>query len=320
MHEDVTSATRIDRGSASCADSRIRRRRGTGVEPDRPRRYRDRGSGTRSADTDDGHRARVRARCGELHHLRLPDVSVHPLWLVGSAEGGGDWRAYRALVGLLPLQASAFDAARAASLAAHGLTTAIRAWHSGSCCRGDPAWRAVDGSAQAQFPYTAPGAGNPGVWVSVGGAPPVLPGWRHVTPWVVGSLSPFLPDGPPLLHSRRYARDYNEVKEIGSLTSLTRTNEQTEIARFWLAPPTVIWNGVARHLIQTHGLDLSAAARAFGPDVSRVRRCQHRVLGGQVHLQLLAPHHCDPERRCRRQRPYRGRSRLDAAVSDAAAS
>jgi hypothetical protein len=34
------------------------------------------------------------------------------------------------------------------------------------------------------------------------------------------------------------------VKDIGSLTSTTRTDEQTEIARFWLASPTAIWNGV----------------------------------------------------------------------------
>jgi hypothetical protein len=53
------------------------------------------------------------------------------------------------------------------------------------------------------------------------------------------------------------------VKDLGSLTSPTRTDEQTEIARFWLAPPTPIWNGVARQLIQAHGLDLSATARAL---------------------------------------------------------
>ena len=33
--------------------------------------------------------------------------------------------------------------------------------------------------------------------------------------------------------------------------------------RFWLAPPTPIWNGVARQLIQAHGLNLSATARTL---------------------------------------------------------
>ena len=169
-----------------------------------------------------------------------------------------------ALVGLLPAQASALDEARAASLAAHGLTDSDPGVAFGAAvAEVILAFRSTDGSAQAQFPYTAPGAGNPGVWVSVGAAPPVLPGWRNVTPWVLRNLSPFQPDGPPPLHSRRYARDYNEVKELGSLTSLTRTDEQTEIARFWLAPPAPIWNGVARQMIHAHGLNLSATARAL---------------------------------------------------------
>jgi hypothetical protein len=183
----------------------------------------------------------------------------------GLPEAAAVGAAHRALVSLLPAQASALNAARAASLAAHGLTDADPGLAFGAAvAEVILALRSTDGAAQAQFPYTAPGAGNPGVWVSVGAAAPVLPGWRKVTLWVVPSLSEFEPDGPPPLHSRRYARDYNEVKELGSLTSMTRTDEQTEIARFWLASPTAIWNGVARQIIQARALDLSAAARVLG--------------------------------------------------------
>ena len=182
----------------------------------------------------------------------------------GAPDAAAIGAAHRALAGLVPAQASALDAARTASLAAHGLTDSDPGVAFGAAIADVIlALRSTDGSAQAQFPYTAPGAGTPGVWVSAGTAPAVLPGWRHVTPWVLRRHSAFGPDGPPPLHSRRYARDYNEVKELGSLTSLTRTDEQTEIARFWLAPPTVIWNGVARQMIQAHGLSLSATARAL---------------------------------------------------------
>ena len=79
----------------------------------------------------------------------------------GSPEAAAIAAAHRALVGLFPAQAPALDAARAASLASRGLT------------EGDPgitfgeavaalilAIRSNDGSAQAQFPYTAPGAGD----------------------------------------------------------------------------------------------------------------------------------------------------------------
>jgi hypothetical protein len=73
--------------------------------------------------------------------------------------------------------------------------------------------------------------------VSVGAGPPLLPGWGHVTPWVLRNLSSFGPDGPPPLFSRRCARDFSEVKELGSIASVTRTAEQIEIARFRLANP-----------------------------------------------------------------------------------
>jgi hypothetical protein len=182
----------------------------------------------------------------------------------GAPDAAAIGAAHRALVGLLPAQASALSAARAASLAAHGLTESDPGVAFGEAVADAIlALRSTDGSAQAQFPYSAPGAGNPGVWVAEGAAAAVLPGWGDVRPWVLRNVSQFQPEGPPPLHSRRYERDYNEVKEIGSLTSLTRTDEQTEIARFWLASPAAIWNGVARQRIQAHRLNRSAAARAL---------------------------------------------------------
>jgi hypothetical protein len=182
----------------------------------------------------------------------------------GSPEAAAIGAAHRALVGLFPGQAMTLNQARTASLAARGLTDTSPGVAFGEAVAAIIlAVRSNDGAAQAQIPYTAPDAGSPGVWVAIGPAAPVLPGWGKVTPWVLRNLSQFEPDGPPPLHSRRYARDYNEVKEIGSLTSETRTAEQTEIARFWLATPTAIWNGVARQLVQDQGLDLSASARAL---------------------------------------------------------
>jgi PAP2 superfamily len=182
----------------------------------------------------------------------------------GSPEAAAIAAAHRALVGLFPAQATALNQARAASLTAHGLTET-----SAGIAFGDAvaslvlAVRSTDGAAQSQFEYRAPNAGSPGVWVAVGTEPALLPGWTKVVPWVVRNLAPYAPDGPPSLQSSRYARDYREVKDIGSLTSTTRTAEQTEIARFWLAPPSVIWNGVARQLILSQGQDLSASARTL---------------------------------------------------------
>jgi PAP2 superfamily protein len=181
-----------------------------------------------------------------------------------SPEAAAIAAAHAALVGLFPLQAPALNSARAASLAARGLTEADPGIEVGECAAAAIlALRSTDGAAQAQLPYTAPGAGVPGVWVAVGTAPVVLPDWGNVTPWVLRSGSQFRPDAPPSLQSRRYARDYNEVRELGSINSLMRTSEQTEIGRFWTGSPSAIWNGVASQLIEARDLDLSATARVF---------------------------------------------------------
>lgn len=181
-----------------------------------------------------------------------------------SAEAAAIAAAHRALVALFPAQTFALDAARAASLSARGLEESDAGVSYGAAVAAAiVAARSNDGASVAAFPYTAPGAGTPGVWTAIGTTPALLPGWGSVTPWMLSSGSQFRPDGPSALDSGRWARDYNEVQSIGSLTSATRTSEQTEIARFWLGTPSAIWNGVARRVIETRGLDLSDTARSF---------------------------------------------------------
>ena len=182
----------------------------------------------------------------------------------GSPEAAAIASAHHVLTRLFPAQATTLNTARAASLAARGLSEADPGIAFGEAvAAGVLSRRSNDGAAGAQFAYTAPNAGRPGVWVAVGAAAPVLPNWGQVTPWVLQSGAQFRPDGPPAIDSGRYARDYNEVREVGSLTSLTRTPEQTNIASFWRASPSVIWNTVARQVVEAQGLDLPARARVF---------------------------------------------------------
>lgn len=99
--------------------------------------------------------------------------------------------------------------------------------------------------------------------------------WRPTTPtaldpdaWV-GNLKPFLietPDqfrsrGPNRLNSGIYTREFNEVKELGSLTSTTRTADQTTAAIFWQAPPIALWNPLFRNLSTEHEFDAVEEAR-----------------------------------------------------------
>jgi hypothetical protein len=181
-----------------------------------------------------------------------------------SADAAAIAAAHTALVGLFPAQVQALNDARAASLKMRGLSNSSPGIKLGEAiATAILQRRSNDGAAVAQFPYSAPGAGTPGVWGPLGTQQALLPGWGKVTPWVLRKVSRFRPDGPPSLTSRRYARDYNEIKEIGSLTSATRTAEETEIARFWLGSPSDIWNSVARGMVEARQLDLSSAARVF---------------------------------------------------------
>jgi hypothetical protein len=174
--------------------------------------------------------------------------------------------AHRALTQLLPSQKQFLDTMLAQSLAKFGVNPGDAGFAFGEAVADEiVALRAADGAALAQYPYTAPNAGAPGVWVPT---PPafaaaLLPGWGSVQPWVLESAAQFRPDEGPDLTSHRYASDLNEVKEIGALNSTTRTAEQTNIAKFWLASAALIWNPVLRQVALEAGLDESEAARDF---------------------------------------------------------
>jgi hypothetical protein len=88
-----------------------------------------------------------------------------------------------------------------------------------------------------------------------------------MTPWALTSPAQFLPAPPPALTGARYARDFDEVKAVGSATSSSRTAFDTQTAQFWQsAPPVVIWDPVADALIARHHLGLTDAARLLAQE------------------------------------------------------
>ena len=98
-------------------------------------------------------------------------------------------------------------------------------------------------------------------------APPLgpvalFPGWRRLTPFAI-DLERHRLRGPDPLHSRRYARDVNFVKSVGSLESVTRTPDQAETAFFWFEEDWSMWNGIARTVIEQRQMDPWRAARVF---------------------------------------------------------
>jgi len=172
--------------------------------------------------------------------------------------------AHHALKNLFPGNDMVLDDRYLTSLAANGLSPADPGIEYGrSAAAAILSLRANDHSAQAQFDYNAPGAGTPGVWVRLNNAPALLPGFGNVTPFVLRSASQFRPEPPPALDSEQYAKDYNEIKEIGKLAGSSRSAEQSQIALFWRASPTAIWNNVLTQVVPTWDLNLSDKSRLF---------------------------------------------------------
>lgn len=175
--------------------------------------------------------------------------------------------AHTVLSQLFPTQAATFDAALVQSLALESDPAARAAGQAlGTQTAGVIlAARANDG-ASAVVPYT-PGTGI-GEWKPTppGFAPAALPQWPYVTPFTMSSGDQFRAPAPPPLDSADYAAALNEVKELGSINSATRTADQTAIANFWIdnagtATPPGHWLIIANDVAQQQGLDTLEASR-----------------------------------------------------------
>lgn len=89
-------------------------------------------------------------------------------------------------------------------------------------------------------------------------------GWGEIPTFVMPRASTFRPPPPLRLRGKRYAKDYNEVKRVGKVNSLSRTPEQTEIADFWYESSSTGWHRIANLAIKEHNLDLWESARLLG--------------------------------------------------------
>jgi RTX calcium-binding nonapeptide repeat (4 copies)/PAP2 superfamily len=89
-----------------------------------------------------------------------------------------------------------------------------------------------------------------------------------VTPFAMTSKDQFRPVDQPALDSAAYTDAFNEVKELGSATSATRTADQTAMARFWAngagtATPPGHLNLMAQIVAEEQDNTLEENARLF---------------------------------------------------------
>src|SRR5262249_59703561 len=110
------------------------------------------------------------------------------------------------------------------------------------------------------LPPSAPAAGrppppfftpDPAAWVG------------NVRPFVVPDAALLRTKGPNRLTSHQYAKDFNEVKLVGSRDSTVRTKDQTEAAIWWQMSGA-FWNAVTRSIVaERPELDVADNARLF---------------------------------------------------------
>jgi hypothetical protein len=182
-----------------------------------------------------------------------------------SEDAAAATAAYRVLAAVLPAQQPSLAALYAASLAK---IPAGRA-RDGGIAVGRIAAGAMlaareDDGRFGPYRFPVPATPAPGRWR------PTLPSFvndpnawvKDVRPFLSSDPARYGTDGPYPLTSRRYARDFNEVKLVGSATSTVRTADQTDAARFWSGGPFP-WTLLARQLSDEALLTPAENARMF---------------------------------------------------------
>jgi PAP2 superfamily/PEP-CTERM motif len=177
--------------------------------------------------------------------------------------------AHRVLVQAFPSQVSTLDAALNTFLASSANTpAAVRGAEVGKASADAIIAKRSDDGAFNSFTYTY--GNEPGDYKNTAGtsASPLFQQWPDQKSWTLDSSDQFRPDTPPEVGSADYATAYNEVKELGSATSTTRTADQTEIALYWAdgggtATPPGHWLKIASNIAQEKGSSTLENARLF---------------------------------------------------------
>jgi hypothetical protein len=196
------------------------------------------------------------------YHARL---IAHP---AASAEAAAAQAAHDVLTSLNPAAQATFDSALQARLARIQPWRAAAGAAVGSRAASDIiAWRANDGTAEPNPPYSLPPL--PGLWQPTApGQAAQLVNFGEFEPFALLTTTQYLPDPPPTLTSALYGVDFEEVRSLGSATSTVRTAEQTETARLFASVGNstshfAAWNNVARDVARQARWSLIDTARLF---------------------------------------------------------
>jgi hypothetical protein len=119
------------------------------------------------------------------------------------------------------------------------------------------------GQYRFYFPFTVPPFPLP--------SPPFTgfydsPGWGDVTTFGLNNSTQFSVPAPYAINSADYTADYNEIKRLGCVTCTGvngRTQDQENIAKFWVESSPYGWNKIARSIIAQKNMDAWQVARVL---------------------------------------------------------
>ena len=183
-----------------------------------------------------------------------------------SKDAAAATAAYKTLVSIVPVQEPVLTALYNASLA--GITDG--AAKTRGIAVGNAAAAAMIAARTADGRFGTPGfltGTTPGAWR------PVLPAFgndpnawvKGVKPFLIKGASQFRSSGPYELTSRNYAREFDEVKTVGSASApiTARSLDQTNAALYWAENPPRTWNRIFNTLSVSEGVSLVENARLF---------------------------------------------------------
>ena len=138
------------------------------------------------------------------------------------------------------------------------------------------------GPVEPYRPLTTPGVYVPTTF-------PLGYSFVHHKPWLMTSAAQLRPGPPPALTGDVWARDYNEIKTMGSATSATRTAEQTNIARFWASSLPDIYIGLVRSVATAPGREVTRNARLYAAEAAAINEAEIATLEAKYHYQFWRP-------------------------------
>lgn len=138
------------------------------------------------------------------------------------------------------------------------------------------------GNIEPYRPLTSPGVYVPTTF-------PLGYAFAQHRPWFMKSAAQFRPGPPPALTSTLWARDYNEIKALGSATSKVRTAEQSAIAQFWATALPDVHMGVVHSVAIAPAREVTRNARLYAVVTAAINDAEIAVLEAKYHYNFWRP-------------------------------